>query len=83
MNNEGMPSWAELLETYTELRGERDRLGAELTRRFPQGFTGNGVPGDFEGLELDYSDAEAEFHSWMNSPEGIEFKRLRAERNGA
>ena len=70
--------YAELKADYAELRGERDSLTAELTRLHPQGFTGNGVPGDFEGLEMAWADADFELAMWLDSDDGQEFKQLRS-----
>jgi hypothetical protein len=75
--------WDELLAEYTELNNERHAFAAQLKKRFPQGFTGNGVPGEFESLEMDYSDAERDFRDWLASDDGQEFKTLRAARHGA
>lgn len=72
--------WQELLDEYNELRGERDSLRLELNRKFPKGFTGNGVPGDYESLEMDYADADLALRDWLASDDGQEFKRLRSER---
>lgn len=69
--------FVELQADYNELRDERDSLGAELSAKYPTGFTGNGVPGDFESLEMDYSDADRDFRDWLASDDGREFRALR------
>lgn len=70
--------WEGLLADYNELRGALDELTAEGKRDFPRGFTGNGVPGDFESLEADFADADGDLRDWLASEDGQTFKRLRA-----
>jgi hypothetical protein len=70
--------WEELLADYTELRSALDELTAEGKRDFPHGFTGNGVPGDFESLEAELADADRDLRDWLASEDGQTFQRLRA-----
>lgn len=68
---------AELKAAYEELRTDRDRAGAELKRRFPQGFTGNEVPGEFEGVEAEFAQADYDLTRWLESEDGLEFVKLQ------
>lgn len=38
----------------------RAEIAAQIRRRFPRGFDGNGVIGDFESLEMDWQYADRE-----------------------
>ncbi len=68
----------ELKAEYEELRATFTEVDQEMNRRFPRGFTGNGVPGDFEGLEAEWSYAEIELRNFLEGDDGKEFNELRA-----
>jgi hypothetical protein len=71
--------FAELQAEHDELRRDLDELTAEGKRSYPNGFTGNGCPGDYESWEADWADADRDLRDWLAGDDGLEFIALRAE----
>lgn len=74
--------FAELQEIYDEYKAELADCAARLLP--PTDVSSRGVPfrntfpGDGEGEELDWSNADRDLRDWLSSAEGREFKDLRA-----
>lgn len=80
--NELSTELEELEQEEAELQASLKEIKEEMRKRFPRGFDGNGVPGEFESWEHDYNDVLRELEYVRDEKRRVSDELVKATFNG-